>query len=102
MRTSRRSEYALWVAVLGWLMVLSGIAPAQVYEKVFDLTQANAADLQGSEPYAALVQGSDGNFYGTTERGGANGLGTVFRMTPAGVLTTLVEFTGNVAPNKGG
>jgi uncharacterized repeat protein (TIGR03803 family) len=38
------------------------------------------------------VQGSDGNFYGTTTYGGAGGLGTVFRVTPAGVLTTLVSF----------
>ncbi|MBK8092248.1 MAG: hypothetical protein IPK32_09800 [Verrucomicrobiaceae bacterium] len=43
-----------------------------------------------------MVQGNDGNFYGTTSDGG-NGNGTVFKMTPAGVLTTLVEFTGNGA-----
>ena len=36
--------------------------------------------------------GSDGNFYGTTEFGGANDRGTVFKITPEGVLTTLVEF----------
>jgi len=48
----------------------------------------------GNSPQAALVQGSDGNFYGTTEYGGANGLGTVFQVTPAGVLTTLVSFGG--------
>lgn len=46
----------------------------------------------GSHPYAGLVQGSDGNFYGTTSVGGANNLGTVFRMTPAGVLTILFSF----------
>jgi uncharacterized repeat protein (TIGR03803 family) len=39
-----------------------------------------------------LVQGSDGNFYGTTTYGGAKGRGTVFQVTPAGVLTTLVSF----------
>ena len=33
----------------------------------------------GSHPYGALVQGSDGNFYGTTREGGANGFGTVFK-----------------------
>ena len=46
----------------------------------------------GSSPAAGLVQGTDGNFYGTTEYGGANGLGTVFQVTPTGVLTTLVSF----------
>ena len=37
--------------------------------------------LDGSGPYDPLVQGSDGSFYGTTEGGGTNGAGTVFRLT---------------------
>jgi uncharacterized repeat protein (TIGR03803 family) len=41
-----------------------------------------------------LVQGSDGNFYGTTYYGGAWGLGTAFKITPAGTLTPLYQFTG--------
>jgi uncharacterized repeat protein (TIGR03803 family) len=48
--------------------------------------------FDGSHPYGPLVQGNDGNFYGTTSGGGASGFGTVFRMTPGGVLTTLVSF----------
>ena len=50
--------------------------------------------LNGCVPSAGLVQGSDGNFYGTTDGGGAGSCGTVFQMTPAGVLTTLVSFKG--------
>ena len=46
------------------------------------------------EPDAALVQGTNGNFYGTTHRGGDADLGTVFKMTSAGVLTTVVSFNG--------
>jgi uncharacterized repeat protein (TIGR03803 family) len=46
----------------------------------------------GAQPTDALVQGRDGNFYGTTAVGGANGDGTVFKITPAGVLTTLYSF----------
>jgi uncharacterized repeat protein (TIGR03803 family) len=47
----------------------------------------------GAEPYGALVQGTDGNFYGTTSGGGANGAGgTVFKITPSGTLTTLYSF----------
>jgi len=46
----------------------------------------------GLEPYAGLVQGTDGNFYGTTLAGGASGAGTVFKMTPGGTLTTLYSF----------
>jgi uncharacterized repeat protein (TIGR03803 family) len=47
----------------------------------------------GSGPYAGLVQGSDGNFYGTTSSGGTSHGGTVFRITPGGALTTLHSFT---------
>jgi len=46
----------------------------------------------GDNPYAALVQGTDGNFYGTTQFGGASGYGTVFKITPSGALTTLYGF----------
>ena len=43
----------------------------------------------GKSPAATLIQGTDGNFYGTTQLGGGNGEGTAFKITPAGVLTTL-------------
>lgn len=39
-----------------------------------------------------VIQAADGNFYGTTEAGGAHGNGTVYKMTPAGVVTTLYSF----------
>src|ERR1019366_7657107 len=54
-------------------------------------TQSGCPD--GAEPQAGLVQGSDGNFYGTTSMGGALGLGgTIFKITPSGTLTTLHNF----------
>jgi uncharacterized repeat protein (TIGR03803 family) len=46
----------------------------------------------GTQPYAGLIQVSNGNFYGTTLSGGANNGGTVFEITPAGKLTTLYSF----------
>ncbi|MGA2903705.1 MAG: choice-of-anchor tandem repeat GloVer-containing protein [Candidatus Korobacteraceae bacterium] len=48
----------------------------------------------GAYPYGGLVQGTDGNFYGTTYYGGVdNGnSGTVFKITPSGVTTTLYIF----------
>ena len=52
-----------------------------------------AAPGDGTNP-EVLTQGGDGNFYGTTFGGGANNLGTVFRLTPDGVETTLYSFAG--------
>ena len=48
----------------------------------------------GSLPSSSLIRGADGNFYGTTEAGGASNLGTVFQITPTGVLTVLHSFPG--------
>ena len=48
----------------------------------------------GANPRAGLVQGSDGNFYGTTEGGGTNGAGTLFKINTNGALTSLYSFTG--------
>jgi len=54
----------------------------------------------GKFPYDALIQAADGSFYGTTYSGGSNdpqacegiGCGTVFKITPAGKLTTIYNF----------
>jgi uncharacterized repeat protein (TIGR03803 family) len=62
----------------------------------------------GMNPHAGLVQGSDGNFYGTAYGGGAStncyeGCGTVFRISPNGNFTNLYSFSGNdgANPNAG-
>src|SRR5208282_3915598 len=48
--------------------------------------------VDGIQPYGPLFQACNGDFYGTTTVGGANGYGTVFEITPAGKLTTLYSF----------
>jgi uncharacterized repeat protein (TIGR03803 family) len=53
-------------------------------------SQPGCAD--GSYPYGGVIQASDGNFYGTTAGGGTKNYGTVFKITPAGKLTTLAAF----------
>lgn len=53
---------------------------------------AKCAD--GSNPYATPVQGANGNFYGTTVSQGAGCCGTIYEITPGGVLTTLHSFNG--------
>ena len=47
----------------------------------------------GRYPCAGLIQGSDGNFYGTTYSGGSSSRGNVFKVTPGGTLTSLYSFT---------
>src|SRR5215469_10586993 len=46
----------------------------------------------GYWPHGTLVQGNDGNFYGTTYQGGAHNQGTVFKITPAGIFTLVYSF----------
>jgi len=45
-------------------------------------SQPNCTD--GANPYAGVIEDAAGNFYGTTYNGGANGGGTVFKLTPSG------------------
>jgi uncharacterized repeat protein (TIGR03803 family) len=51
------------------------------------------AKTDGANPACTLVQGTDSNFYGTTQNGGTNGgWGTIFKVTPGGILTSLFSF----------
>jgi uncharacterized repeat protein (TIGR03803 family) len=58
----------------------------------------NGVCTDGAEPTMGLVQGSDGNLYGTTSIGGTDGVnggyGTIFKITPTGTLTTIYSFPG--------
>jgi uncharacterized repeat protein (TIGR03803 family) len=75
---------------------------------VFKMTPAGKVTLlhsftgssDGSMPIGALVQASDGNLYGTCYSGGANGTGTVFRITAKGVFTKIYDFAAEVAPGN--
>jgi uncharacterized repeat protein (TIGR03803 family) len=65
-------------------------APAQTFTSLFSFDGTD-----GEKPLGGLVQGANGNFYGTTSQadGGAHGNnGTVFQITPDGTLTTVYTF----------
>jgi uncharacterized repeat protein (TIGR03803 family) len=70
---------------------------------VFKITQSGtlttlhtfgSTDGDGTTPAGGLVQGIDGDFHGTTQSGGAYEDGTVFKITPSGMLTILHSFAG--------
>jgi uncharacterized repeat protein (TIGR03803 family) len=55
-------------------------------------TLHNFSGPDGSAPNATLVQGPDGNLYGTSFYGGVHNAGTLYKITPGGALTTLYIF----------
>jgi uncharacterized repeat protein (TIGR03803 family) len=73
------------------LIVSSGPATAVVETVVYSF---GASNTDGQGPQAGLIQGADGNFYGTCSTGGVWDEGTVFNVTPAGMETQLYSFVG--------
>lgn len=89
----KKQDYRERICAISALCVATALAlPAQTFTVIKRFNGTN-----GSTPFAPLVQGLDGNLYGTAYSGGANGSGTIFRLTPAGVLTTLYNFCGLAA-----
>jgi uncharacterized repeat protein (TIGR03803 family) len=74
--------------------VNEGTAYSITSKGAFTVLHSFDADTEGYQINAALVEGTDGNFYGQTVYGGANGDGTIFKMTPTGTVTVLHTFGG--------
>ena len=53
----------------------------------------SSTQYDGSRPIGILVEGTDGNFYGTTYQGGEYNEGTVFKVSPTGTYTLLHSFS---------
>jgi uncharacterized repeat protein (TIGR03803 family) len=69
--------------------VIFRITPAGKYTVLYSFcSQVNCAD--GSNPSTPLIQGTNGNFYGTTRDGGGVTAGTIFKISPSGEFTQLV------------
>jgi uncharacterized repeat protein (TIGR03803 family) len=77
------------ILILGFL--LSGLSLSAAGQASFT-TLVTFEGTNGNGPFAPLIQGSDGNFYGTTVAGGANGMGVVFRTDSIGTMDILYNF----------
>lgn len=67
------------------------ITPSGQYTNLHTFcSQTNCAD--GSNPFAGLIQATDGNLYGVTTTGGTTGGGTLFKITLSGEFTVLHTF----------
>jgi uncharacterized repeat protein (TIGR03803 family) len=65
------------------------VTPLKQFFPLFDFAQSSPL---GSNPFAPLIQGSDGNFYGTTAHGGSANQGTVFKLSSSRPLASSVYF----------
>ena len=92
------------ICLLCAVVLQSASGGAQTLQTLVSFNGTNGG-YQVGNPYAALTMGVDGNFYGTTEYGGTTnstfptGMGTVFKITTNGTLTTLVFFNYNSGAN---
>ena len=70
------------------------ITPSGQFTSLYSFCALGPPCLDGNEPWAPLVQGNDGNLYGTTTQGGIYNPvgGTLFKITLDGALTTLHSF----------
>jgi uncharacterized repeat protein (TIGR03803 family) len=81
------------------------LPPPPNFGAVYEITTAGELTVlhifaggpsDGATPTRGVIQGSDGNFYGTTIQGGIRNVGTIFKMTPAGKVTLLHSFATEV------
>jgi uncharacterized repeat protein (TIGR03803 family) len=94
-------SYPYWPPIEGTNGIFYGTTQAQIanstaYSVTSSGTFTTIHTFTGSDGQNVngLVQGSDGNFYGSTQSGGTSGDGVIFKMTPTGTVTVLHNFAG--------
>ncbi len=83
----KKTLLTLAIACAALSFSLAACAQAQTMNYFADFNGSN-----GWEPYASVVQATDGNFYGAGTNGILGGGGNMFRMTPSGQITSIYEF----------
>jgi uncharacterized repeat protein (TIGR03803 family) len=88
MRTVRNVGFL--IAALAVVLVASpGAHAAAGFTTLHEFTGNASPPTDGKFPYAGLLEATAGNFFGTTQSGGANGGGTIFHMKTDGTVTVL-------------
>jgi uncharacterized repeat protein (TIGR03803 family) len=94
MRRERHGGYRIFGLLLLALLAAPTVG-AQTFQLINSFTGCEALGCNfgndGQWPGSTLVAGPDGNFYGTTY-GFPGSLGTVYRVSPSGARTTLINF----------
>lgn len=84
------SAFAMLLLVVA---AVSTVAHAQSFSVLYNFG-SKSGDPANPSFSGIVVQGRDGNLYSTTDSGGANSAGAIFRITPTGTLKVLYSFTG--------
>src|SRR5437588_9812890 len=83
------------IFAVGLILCAGCLAGAQTVATVYNFAGGTAS---GANPwYVTLVQGTDGQLYGTTYNGGSAGMGTAFKVTTSGTFTLLHSFAGGAS-----
>ena len=97
----RRSQLRKWPGkcfLIVMLLATRVISTAQTFTTLVNLDGSNGI-ATNSLVASSLVQATNGSLYGTTNSGGMYNFGTIFKITPAGTLTTIYNF--NLADGAG-
>ena len=97
--TDGTGPFPIFLASDGNFYGVSFLGGANNEGTIFEITPSGAFTVlynfgaagDGAEPQAALLQASDGNFYGAAYKGGANADGTVFKFTPPTAIAAPVQ-----------
>ena len=79
-----------FVLLCGLSLIAAGMAEAQSEKVVYSF----GGKPDGANPIAGVILDAEGDVYGTTDNGGASGLGTVFRVNADGRENVIYSFAG--------